>query len=36
MSRFFVVVVNGLNDVGDKVGFYTNGAGNTDGMLSTP
>jgi hypothetical protein len=29
-------VVNGINDAGDLVGFYTNGAGNTIGMLATP
>jgi hypothetical protein len=29
-------VVNGLNDALDLVGFYTDAAGNTDGMLATP
>jgi probable HAF family extracellular repeat protein len=29
-------LVNGLNDAGDLVGFYTDSAGNTDGMLATP
>lgn len=29
-------VVNGLNDQGDLVGFYTDAAGNTDGMLAMP
>jgi probable HAF family extracellular repeat protein len=29
-------VVNGENDAGDLVGFYTDAAGNTDGMLATP
>ncbi|MGD0683667.1 MAG: hypothetical protein ABSA03_00990 [Streptosporangiaceae bacterium] len=29
-------VVNGINDAGDLVGFYTDSAGNTDGMLATP
>ena len=29
-------VVNGLNNAGDLVGFYTDAAGNTDGMLATP
>ncbi len=29
-------LVNGLNDKGDLVGFYTDAAGNTDGMLVTP
>lgn len=29
-------VINGLNDTGDMVGFYTDSAGNTDGMLITP
>lgn len=29
-------VVNGLNDNGELVGFYTDAAGNTDGMLATP
>jgi hypothetical protein len=28
--------VNGVNDAGDLVGFYVDGAGNTDGMLATP
>ncbi len=26
---------NGLNDKGDIVGFYTDAAGNTDGLLVT-
>ena len=26
-------VVNGINNAGDLVGFYTDAAGNTDGML---
>jgi hypothetical protein len=29
-------VVNGLNGAGDLVGFYTDSAGNVDGMLATP
>ena len=29
-------VVNGLNDRGDLVGFYTDAKGNTNGMLATP
>jgi hypothetical protein len=29
-------VVNGINGAGDLVGFYTDAAGNTDGMLATP
>ena len=29
-------VVNGVNDAGDLVGFYTDGKGNVDGMLATP
>ena len=29
-------VVNGNNGAGDLVGFYTDAAGNTDGMLATP
>ncbi|MGA3155587.1 MAG: hypothetical protein ACLP3Q_23580, partial [Streptosporangiaceae bacterium] len=29
-------VVNGVNDLGDLVGFYTDSAGNTDGMLALP
>ncbi|MGC1381905.1 MAG: hypothetical protein WA814_12885 [Candidatus Baltobacteraceae bacterium] len=29
-------VVNGLNDNGEMVGFYTDAAGNTDGMLIQP
>jgi probable HAF family extracellular repeat protein len=29
-------VVNGINNAGDLVGFYTDSAGNTDGMLATP
>ena len=29
-------VVNGVNGAGDLVGFYTDAAGNTDGMLATP
>jgi hypothetical protein len=29
-------VVNGLNDAGDLVGFYTDNASNVDGMLATP
>jgi hypothetical protein len=29
-------VVNGVNYAGDLVGFYTDAAGNTDGMLATP
>ncbi len=28
--------VNGVNDRGDLVGFYTDSAGNTDGMLAVP
>ena len=28
--------INGVNDVGDLVGFYTDSAGNTDGMLALP
>jgi len=28
--------VNGINDAGDLVGFYTDSAGNTDGMLAMP
>mgnify|MGYP001032313757 FL=1 len=28
--------VNGVNDQGDLVGFYTDNAGNVDGMLATP
>ena len=29
-------IVNGINNAGDLVGFYTDSAGNTDGMLATP
>ena len=29
-------VVNGINNNGDLVGFYTDSAGNVDGMLATP
>jgi hypothetical protein len=29
-------VVNGINDKGDLVGFYTDSASNVDGMLATP
>jgi hypothetical protein len=29
-------LVNGINDRGDLVGFYTDAAGNVDGMLVTP
>jgi probable HAF family extracellular repeat protein len=29
-------LVNGVNAAGDLVGFYTDSAGNTDGMLATP
>jgi hypothetical protein len=29
-------VVNGVNNAGDLVGFYTDSANNTDGMLATP
>ena len=29
-------VVNGINNAGDLVGFYTDSAGNVDGMLATP
>jgi hypothetical protein len=29
-------VVNGVSNNGDLVGFYTDAAGNTDGMLATP
>ena len=29
-------VLNGINGAGDLVGFYTDSAGNTDGMLATP
>ena len=29
-------IVNGVNDPGDLVGFYTDSKGNTDGMLATP
>ena len=28
--------INGVNDLGDLVGFYTDAAGNTDGMLALP
>jgi hypothetical protein len=28
--------INGVNNAGDLVGFYVDGAGNTDGMLATP
>jgi len=28
--------INGVNDRGDLVGFYTDAAGNTDGMLAMP
>jgi hypothetical protein len=28
--------INGVNDRGDLVGFYTDAAGNTDGLLATP
>lgn len=28
--------VNGVNDEGDIVGFYTDAAGNTDGFLGLP
>jgi hypothetical protein len=29
-------VINGINTAGDLVGFYTDAAGNTDGMLAIP
>jgi hypothetical protein len=29
-------LINGVNDHGDLVGFYTDAAGNTDGMLAQP
>jgi hypothetical protein len=29
-------VVNGINNNGDLVGFYTDAAGNVDGMLARP
>lgn len=28
--------INGVNDQGELVGFYTDAAGNTDGMLAMP
>jgi hypothetical protein len=28
--------INGVNDLGDLAGFYTDSAGNTDGMLALP
>ena len=28
--------LNGLNDAGEVVGFFVDGAGNTDGLLGTP
>jgi len=28
--------INGVNDQGELVGFYTDPAGNTDGMLAMP
>ena len=28
--------INGVNDRGQLVGFYTDSAGNTDGLLATP
>jgi hypothetical protein len=28
--------INGVNDQGDLVGFYTDGKGNTDGFLASP
>jgi hypothetical protein len=29
-------IINGINDRGDLVGFYTDSVGNTDGMLAVP
>jgi hypothetical protein len=29
-------IINGVNNSGDLVGFYTDAAGNTDGMLALP
>jgi hypothetical protein len=29
-------IINGVNDRGDLVGFYTDSAGSTDGMLAQP
>ena len=29
-------LLNGVNDLGQLVGFYTNGAGNTIGLVATP
>jgi hypothetical protein len=28
--------INGVNDAGELVGFYVDGAGNTDGMIALP
>ena len=32
----FATTFNGVNDLGDIVGFYVNKAGNTIGLLATP
>jgi hypothetical protein len=31
-----MTVVNGINDLGQLVGFYLDNAGNTDGLVATP
>ena len=36
IARHDSTTVNGVNDQGDLVGFYTDANGNTDGMLVTP
>ena len=28
--------INGVNNAGDRVGFYVDSAGNTDGMIALP
>ena len=35
-SGLFATTFNGVNDLGDIVGFYVNKAGNTIGLLATP
>jgi hypothetical protein len=34
--RVGTTLINGVNNAGDLVGFYTDAAGNTDGMLALP
>ena len=36
IGKFGTTTINGINDHGDIVGFFTNAKGNTIGLLGTP